>query len=338
MTRWRALRFSQSECASTYFNKVKTIHDKVVKTEPGEESIGLRLDKVVAEWLTDYSRARLQSWISEGAITVNGETVAPRYRIRGGELIEAVIPEPASQNQEVGPENIPLQVHYSDDQLHVINKPAGLVMHTAPGNLNGTLQNALLYLDPDLANLPRAGIVHRLDKDTSGLVMIARTLESHFSLVQQLQERRVHRVYDAIVHGEMVAGGTVDEPIGRHPVDRKRMAVNEKGKRAVTHYRVIEKFKRHCHIEAKLETGRTHQIRVHMSHIQHPLVGDAVYGRRNLPGGVSEELKKMIVGFPRQALHARELGIEHPASGEEVQWQEDMPQDMQQLLSSLRNG
>ena len=303
-----------------------------------DASVGLRLDKVVADWLSDYSRARLQSWISDGAITVDGAVVAPRYRIKGGEVVEATIPKPSELEHKVVAEDIPLDIHYSDDHLFVVNKPAGLVMHTAPGNLSGTLQNALLHIDSGLASIPRAGIVHRLDKDTSGLVMIARTLESHFSLVQQLQERRVHRVYDAIVHGEMVAGGTVDEPIGRHPVDRKRMAVNERGKIAVTHYRVVSKFKRHCHIEAKLETGRTHQIRVHMSHIQHPLIGDAVYGRRNLPGGVSETLKQLIVGFPRQALHARELGIEHPASGEEVQWQAEIPLDMQQLLNGLKNG
>jgi len=301
-------------------------------------SIGLRLDKVVADWLSDYSRARLQTWISDGAITVDGATVAPRYRIKGGEVVEADIPEPAELVQKVEAENIALDIHFSDDHLFVVNKPAGLVMHTAPGNLSGTLQNALLYLDPKLSSIPRAGIVHRLDKDTSGLVMVARTLESHFSLVQQLQERRVHRVYDAIVHGELVAGGTVDEPIGRHPVDRKRMAVSEKGKVAVTHYRVVNKFKRHCHVEAQLETGRTHQIRVHMSHIQHPLIGDVVYGRRNIPGGVSDSLKQLIVGFPRQALHARELGIEHPATGEEITWRAEVPEDMQQLIDGLKNG
>ncbi len=293
---------------------------------------------MVADWLSDYSRARLQLWITDGAITVDGATVAPRYRIKGGERVVANLPEPAEVVHQVLAEDMPLNVHYSDDQVIVINKPAGLVMHTAPGNLSGTLQNALLHHYPLLANIPRAGIVHRLDKDTSGLVMIARTLESHFSLVQQLQDRSVHRIYDAIVDGEMVAGGTVDEPIGRHPVDRKRMAVNEKGKTAITHYRVVNKFTRHCHIDAKLETGRTHQIRVHMAHIQHPLIGDSVYGRRNIPGRVSEKLKKLIVEFPRQALHARELGIVHPASNEEIRWEAPMPDDMQQLLDGLKVG
>ena len=247
----------------------------------------------------------------------------------------ATLPPPTDEGHEVLAEDIPLTIHYSDEHLFVINKPAGLVMHTAPGNYTGTLQNGLLHLDPTLASIPRAGIVHRLDKDTSGLIMIARSLKAHFDMVRQLQDRTVHRVYDAIVQGEMVAGGVVDEPIGRHPVDRKRMAVNERGKTAVTHYRVVQKFQRHCHISVKLETGRTHQIRVHMAHIQHPLIGDGVYGRRNLPGKVSDRLKKMIVEFPRQALHARELGIEHPVTGETMMWQSDMPDDMQRLIECL---
>ncbi len=302
------------------------------------EHFGQRLDRVVADWFSDYSRARLQNWISEGAITLDGMTVAPKTKLKGGEEIAARLPEPAEVSTSVEPQDIPLQIHFADQHLFVIEKPAGMVMHTAPGNLSGTMQNALLHLDPLLSAVPRAGIVHRLDKDTSGLVMIARTLESHFSLVQQLQERSVHRIYDAIVHGEMVAGGTIDEPIGRHPVDRKRMAINENGKEAVTHYRVLDKFPRHCHVGVKLETGRTHQIRVHMSHIHHPLIGDAVYGRKNLPAKVSDELKKLIVGFPRQALHARELGIVHPANNETMHWEMPMPEDMQQLLQALHNG
>ena len=302
------------------------------------ENIGQRFDRTVADWLSDYSRARLKTWITEGAITLNGEIAAPKTRLKGGEEISASLPETADATTSVEPEDLPLQIHYSDEQLFVIEKPVGMVMHTAPGNYSGTMQNALLHIDPSLAGIPRSGIVHRLDKDTSGLVMIARTLESHFSLVQQLQERSVHRIYDAIVHGEMVAGGTIDEPIGRHPIDRKRMAVNEKGKLAITHYRVLNKFPNHCHIGVKLETGRTHQIRVHMTHIHHPLIGDTVYGRRNLPGKVSEELRRLIVGFPRQALHAKELGIVHPVSGEEMRWQMPMPEDMHQLLEGLNNG
>ena len=300
-----------------------------------DEDSGQRFDRVVANWLSDYSRARLQIWITDGSITVDGKVVAPRYKIKGGESVVATLPPPSDAGHEVLAENIPLTIHYSDEHLFVINKPAGLVMHTAPGNYHGTLQNGLLHLDPSLASIPRAGIVHRLDKDTSGLVMIARTLKAHFDLVRQLQDRSVHRVYDAIIQGEMVAGGVVDEPIGRHPVDRKRMAVNERGKTAVTHYRVVQKFQRHCHISVKLETGRTHQIRVHMAHIQHPLIGDSVYGRRNLPAKVSDRLKKLIVEFPRQALHARELGIEHPETRETMLWQSDMPEDMQHLIECL---
>ena len=303
-----------------------------------EEHVGLRFDRVVADWFSDYSRARLQTWIGEGAIVLDGRKVAPKTKLKGGETIVARLPEPAGASAMVEPQDIALAIHYKDDQLFVIEKPAGMVMHTAPGNTSGTMQNALLHLDPLLADIPRAGIVHRLDKDTSGLVMIARTLESHFSLVQQLQERSVHRIYDAVVHGEMVAGGTIDEPVGRHPVDRKKMAVNERGKVAVTHYRVLNKFPGHCHIGVKLETGRTHQIRVHMSHIKHPLIGDTVYGRRNLPGNVTAKLKQLIVGFPRQALHARELGIIHPASGEDIRWEMPVPADMQQLIEGLHHG
>jgi len=279
-----------------------------------EADAGQRIDRLVADWLASFSRATIQTWIRDGAITVDGQTVAPRYRVKGHEEVVAEIPAIESVDEVAKAQSIPLELIYEDEHLFVINKPAGLVMHTAPGNYSGTLENGLLHLDAQLSQIPRAGIVHRLDKDTSGVIMVARTLESHFSLVNQLQERTVHRVYDAIVQGEMVAGGIVDEPIGRHPVDRKRMAVNEAGKKAVTHYRVINKYERHCHIGVKLETGRTHQIRVHMSHIHHPLVGDRVYGRRNLPSGVSETLKETIVQFPRQALHARELGIIHPVS------------------------
>ncbi len=331
------MRFSQS-ASFQKVSKGTDIQNSELELDPPEDKIGQRLDRVVADWLSDYSRARLQVWITEGAITVNGETVAPRYRLKGGEKVVARLPEPAEVVHQVKPEDMPLKVHFADDHVIVINKPAGLVMHTAPGNLSGTLQNGLLHHFPHLSTIPRAGIVHRLDKDTSGLVMIAQTLEAHFALVQQLQERSVHRIYDAILHGEMVAGGTVDEPIGRHPIDRKRMAVNEKGKTAITHYRVVNKFERHCHVSAKLETGRTHQIRVHMAHIQHPLIGDDVYGRRNIPGRVSESLKKLIVEFPRQALHARELGIVHPGTGEEIHWEAPMPDDMKQLLEGLQRG
>ena len=297
---------------------------------------GSRLDKVASDLIEGYSRARLQIWIKDGTITVDGDVVAPRYRVQGGEMISADLPETASADTEVQAQQLSLDIHYQDDHLLVINKPAGLVMHTAPGNYSGTLQNGLLHLDPALAGVPRAGIVHRLDKETSGLVMVARTLKAHNSLVQQLQERSVHRVYDAVLIGVPVAGGTVDEPIGRHPVDRKRMSVNERGKNAITHYRIARKFKRHSHIRVRLETGRTHQIRVHMAHIRYPLIGDVVYGgRRQIPGGVSDRVKDAVMNFPRQALNATELGIAHPEDGRRIQWSVPLPDDMRLLLETL---
>ncbi|OED40694.1 RNA pseudouridine synthase [Chromatiales bacterium (ex Bugula neritina AB1)] len=300
---------------------------------------GSRFDRVVADLLEDYSRARLQTWIKQGLIVLDGQTVPPRQRVKGGEIMGAELPELASSASEVAAEPISFDIVFEDDQVIVINKPPGMVMHTAPGNYAGTMQNGLLNYAPQLSSIPRAGIVHRLDKDTSGLVMIAKTLTAHNSLVQQLQDRRVHRVYDAILTGVPVAGGTINEPIGRHQVDRKRMAVTERGKSAVTHYRIAEKFPRHCHVRVKLETGRTHQIRVHLSHIQYPLVGDTVYGgRRKIPAGVSDLVKTTVVKFPRQALNASELGIVHPVSGEEVRWNMDLPEDMNALLETLRAG
>lgn len=300
---------------------------------------GRRFDRVASDLIEQYSRARLQIWIKDGTITLNGKIALPRQKVQGGEWVAAELPEIVAPQSNVAPEPIPLDIHFEDEHLLVINKPAGLVMHTAPGNYAGTLQNALLHHDSALAAVPRAGIVHRLDKLTSGLVMVAKTLVAHHSLVQQLQARSVHRIYDAILNGVPVAGGTVDEPIGRHPVDRKRMAVNERGKSAVTHYRVAARFTRHSHIRVKLETGRTHQIRVHMAHIRYPLIGDVVYGgRRQIPGGVNDEIKKAVMEFPRQALTASELGVDHPADGAEMRWSIELPDDMRQLLSVLEAG
>jgi 23S rRNA pseudouridine1911/1915/1917 synthase len=301
-----------------------------------DSDAGRRIDQVLADTVTQLSRARLQAWLKDGTITVDGEVVPPRLKVRGGEEVTGQLPQVA-ESDEVLPEAIALDIHYEDSELIVVNKPAGLVMHIAPGNYTGTLQNGLLHHQPALAAIPRAGIVHRLDKDTSGLVMIAKTLEAHHSLVQQLQERSVHRMYDAVVIGVPVAGSTIDEPIGRHPVDRKKMAVSERGKTAITHYRVAEKYARHCHIRVKLETGRTHQIRVHMAHVRYPLIGDDVYGgRRQIPGGVGDEVKAAVRRFPRQALNASELGITHPKTGESLQWTIDLPDDMQQLINILR--
>lgn len=303
------------------------------------EMAGDRLDRVASGLIDEYSRARLQIWIKDGSITVDGETVLARHRVKGGEWLVAVLPEASESDTAVLAEPISLDIHYEDEHLLVINKPAGMVMHTAPGNYQGTLQNGLLGYDPMLAAIPRAGIVHRLDKQTSGLVMVAKTLIAHNSLVQQLQERTVHRMYDALIIGVPVAGGTIEEPIGRHPVDRKRMSVNDRGKPAITHFRMARKFKRHCHVRVKLETGRTHQIRVHMAHIRFPLIGDVVYGgRRQIPGGVSDEIKRAVMEFPRQALNASELGIQHPVEKKEMQWDVRLPDDMQHLLSVLDEG
>ena len=304
-----------------------------------EELAGVRFDRALAKMLSQYSRARLQQWIRAGDIRLNTAIVPTRQAVQTGDLVQVQVDDSVVSDDSVRPEPIDLNVHYEDESVLVINKPVGLVMHVAPGNYTGTMQNALLHHDPGLAAVPRSGIVHRLDKDTSGLVMVARNLSAHNHLVQQLQERRVHRIYDAVVSGVPVSGSTVDEPIGRHPVDRKRMCVNDAGKPAITHFRLVKKYQRHCHIRVQLETGRTHQIRVHMAHIRYPLVGDAVYaGRGRLPGGVSDELRNAIAAFPRHALHARELGIEHPVTGEYIQWDSDLPADMQQLLVALEAG
>ena len=295
-----------------------------------------RVDAVLAELFPDYSRSRLQSWIKSGKVRLDGAVPRAKDKVVGDELIEVHV-EAESLDEGCRPQAIELDLVYQDEDLIVINKPAGLVVHPAAGHADGTLQNALLYLDAHLAEVPRAGIVHRLDKDTSGLLVVARNLKAHKSLVEQLQARTVHREYEAIVCGVMTAGGTVDQPIGRHARDRKRMAVKIEGKPAISHYRVIERFRGHSHIRVNLETGRTHQIRVHMAHINYPLVGDPVYGGRlKLPRGAGDELKAALRAFPRQALHARKLGLIHPSSGREMSWKTELPDDMQQLLALLR--
>jgi len=295
-----------------------------------------RLDAVLAELFPDYSRSRLQSWIKSGKVRLDGAIPKPKDRVQGDETIELhVQPEPLDERCEA--EAIPLQLVYQDEDLFVINKPVNLVVHPAAGHASGTLQNALLHLDGALVEVPRAGIVHRLDKDTSGLLVVARNLKAHKSLVEQLQARTVQREYQAIVCGVLTSGGTVDAPIGRHSRDRKRMAVREDGKQAITHYRVVQRFRGHTHVRVNLETGRTHQIRVHMAHIQYPLVGDAVYGGRlKFPRGASEALKQGLRAFNRQALHAGRLGLIHPSSGEAMQWQAPMPDDMLELLRLLK--
>jgi len=300
-------------------------------------SAGRRVDQVLVELFPGYSRSRLQQWIKAGQVLLNQRPVLARYRVAGGEQVEG-----RAQLQletEVRPEDIPLDIRFQDQHLLVLNKPAGLVVHPAAGNPNGTLQNALLYYDPELAALPRAGIVHRLDKDTSGLMVVARSLSAHKSLVEQLQARSVHREYLALVQSVLAAGGTVDAPIGRHQRDRLRMAVVESGKPAISHYRVLERFAAHTLVQVRLETGRTHQIRVHMAHIHCPLLGDPLYGGRlRLPRGASAVLREAISAFRRQALHAVRLQLIHPLTREVVGWEAEIPADFNQLLESLRAG
>jgi 23S rRNA pseudouridine1911/1915/1917 synthase len=299
-----------------------------------EELAGMRLDQCLAEIFPDYSRSKLQTWLKDGRVLVDGEQRKGREKLDGGEEIE--LDAEAEQVVEYDAEDIPLDIIYEDESILIVNKPAGLVVHPAVGNWTGTLVNALLNHVPSLDTLPRAGIVHRIDKDTSGLLMVAKTLQAHNSLVEQLQERSIHREYLALVKGWMTAGGTVDQPIGRHPVDRKRNAVRRDGKEAVTHYRLEQRFKRHTLIRVKLETGRTHQIRVHMSHINYPLVGDQTYGGRfQMPAECNPALADALRNFKRQALHATKLGLDHPETGEYMEWEQPMPEDMQNLIKLL---
>lgn len=298
---------------------------------------GQRLDLALARMFPDYSRSRLKEWILQGRVTVGGVGRKPRDAVEQGELVElTVIAETAVASL---PEPIAIDVVYEDDDLLIINKPPGLVVHPGAGNTRGTLMNGLLHHAPQLAQLPRAGIVHRLDKDTSGLLLVAKTLAAHTALVRQMAARGITRKYVAICNGVLTGGGTIDEPIGRHPVDRKRMAVRDGGKPATTHYRVIERFPSHTYIGVQLETGRTHQIRVHLAHRRHPLVGDRSYGGRlALPAGASEELIDALRHFRRQALHAHSLSFQHPVSGLTVDASVDPPGDFRQLLEVLRRA
>jgi len=294
-----------------------------------------RLDQAAAELMPEHSRSRLQSWIKSGALTVHGTVRKPRDKVMLDDVLDLDAEPEVQVTWEAEP--ISLDIVYEDEHLLVINKPAGLVVHPAAGHADGTLVNALLNHAPEVENLPRAGIVHRLDKDTSGIMVVTRSLIAHTSLVDQLQTRTMGREYEAVVVGSLTGGATVDAPIGRHPQDRKRMAVVSSGKPAVTHYRLLERFAAHTHIQCKLESGRTHQIRVHMTHVRHPLVGDPAYGGRlRLPKGTTEELRQALAAFNRQALHARRLTLEHPETGETLSWEVPLPEDMVQLIEALR--
>ena len=300
-----------------------------------DSASGRRFDAVLAELFPEHSRSRLAGWIKSGQARLDGREVRPREPVRGGEQVtvraEAVV------QTDAGAEDIPLAIVHEDADVIVIDKPAGLVVHPGAGNPSGTLVNALLHHDPSLEALPRAGIVHRLDKDTSGVMVVARNLKAHSALVEQLSSREVHRQYLAVVVGALVSGGTADAPIERHPRDRLRMAVRGDGKEAVTHYRLRERFRAHTLLECRLETGRTHQIRVHMAHLKHPIVGDPVYGGPlKLPRGADSGLVEALRGFRRQALHAEVLEFAHPGSGEPLRCQAPVPADMTALVELLR--
>ncbi len=299
------------------------------------EYAGMRLDQALAELLPRYSRNRLQRYLKNGQLQVNGEIRRPRDPVIGGETVAGELQ--AETETTATAQAIPLDIRYQDTDLLVINKPAGLVVHPAAGHRDGTLVNALLHYDPQLAALPRAGLVHRLDKNTTGLLVVARSLRAHTALVEQLQARTIEREYLAVVNGVPIAGGKVDAPVGRHPIDRQRMAVVANGKPAVTHYRVQNRFRAHALLQIKLETGRTHQIRVHMAHMRFPLVGDPVYGGRpRVPAGASSHCLDVIQRFKRQALHATRLALYHPVTGEPLEWRAAIPADLAELLSVLK--
>ena len=298
--------------------------------------IGQRIDSALATMLPDYSRSKITAWVRAGKALVNNKAFKAKEKILGGEIVALTI-EKAKTNAWLG-EDIAIDVVYEDEDIIVVNKPVGLVTHPGAGNWTGTLANALLHYEPSLATLDRAGIVHRLDKNTSGLMVVARSELAQKNLVEQLQTHAVSREYSAIVYGHMISGGTVDAPIGRDPKDRIRQAVVEEGegKDAVTHYRVIDRFGHHTHVKCILETGRTHQIRVHMAHIEHPLIADPMYGGKvRFPKKADEALKDVLKGFNRQALHAKKLTLMHPISGEEMSWKAPLPQDLQDLLQAL---
>ncbi|PZP23348.1 23S rRNA pseudouridine(1911/1915/1917) synthase RluD [Pseudomonas kuykendallii] len=302
-----------------------------VPTELG----GQRLDQVAAQVFPEHSRSRLSAWIKDGSLTVDGGVLRPRDIVYGGAVLE-LNAEQEAQGDWVA-QDIALNIVYEDEHLLVLDKPSGLVVHPAAGHADGTLLNALLHHAPDLVNVPRAGIVHRLDKDTTGLMVVAKTLEAQTKLVAQLQARSVSRIYEAIVVGVITSGGKIDAPIGRSSAQRQRMAVIDGGKAAVSHYRVLERFRSHTHARIKLETGRTHQIRVHMTHVGFPLVGDPVYaGRFRIPPAASATLVETLKQFPRQALHARFLELDHPVTGKRMKWESPLPDDLVWLLTLLR--
>lgn len=300
------------------------------------QQMGQRLDQALAELFPDYSRSRLKTWIEADLVQLNGRIAnIPREKVYGGEQV--LIQAEVEDETQYAPENIPLNIVYEDQHILVINKPQDLVVHPGAGNRSGTVLNALLYHYPQIAEVPRAGIVHRLDKDTTGLMVIAKTIPAQTKLVRDLQKRKITREYEAIASGIMTKGGKVDQPMARHPTKRTQMAVNPMGKPAVTHYRIMEHFRHYTHLRLRLETGRTHQIRVHMAYIAHPLLGDQTYGGRpRPPKNASNEFAQVLREFKRQALHAVMLKLDHPITGETMQWYAPLPQDFVNLVNALK--
>ena len=297
--------------------------------------IGSRLDAAISEMLPELSRNKITSWIKSGEILIGSNSFKPKEKVQGGEIIEMHVS--SDENNNWIAEDIKLDIVFEDDEILILNKTSGLVTHPGAGNTHGTLANGILFARPELSQLDRAGIVHRLDKDTSGLMVVAKTEHAKLYLIKQLESHSVSREYTAIVYGSMVTGGMVDEPIGRDSANRQKQAVTNSGKPAITHYRVIEKFKNFTLTKAILETGRTHQIRVHMSYIGHPLLGDFTYGGKiKFPKGAPEELKVAIKEFPRQALHAKKLSIKHPKDNKELSWKSKLPQDLDSMINILR--
>lgn len=310
-----------------------TTHISLSATVPNTLA-GSRLDQIAAQLFPDYSRSRLQTWIKEGSLLVNNQPLRSRDRLSEGDLLEINTQMPT--NDQWTAEELPIEIVYEDDDLVIINKAAGVVVHPAAGNREGTLLNGLLSKIPQLEELPRAGIIHRLDKDTTGLLIVAKNLIAHTRLVAMLQVRDISREYQAIVQGVFTGGGRIDQPLGRHPINRKKRAVVREGKEAVTHYKIAKRFRCHTLVDVKLETGRTHQIRVHMASIKSPIVGDPLYGGRlQLPRACHENLAKQLQQFKRQALHAKRLAFNHPITEKPLEFQAPLPNDMLLLLEAL---